>query len=726
MLTFIPVLAVLAHLIVDGMGLSIDWLAGHLLSFCFILWAVLKHKRLPSGLRAIQVCALAAVMVWAMYGLRYIFYEDSGMVVGRVCTDVLCGLTCMCIAWSRDGVGSVTRKMLLGSGLGLLATMCACAVYGSPHIGTGYMNSFTAMVAPPIMAGFVWAVLSCRHYGSSWHEMVIPLGFVLALVVWSIWGWPEGGVRRAPLLVFAIGMAIAALATWLAGRRWLSLGCLVLVAGSILLVLAQTPPPGAGQQVGSRSLRLVHWQAAWEGIQAYWPWGGGPFAAVQMNAAGFEHSRWGLAHGEPLDHVHNEFLSVVLEYGLAGLMLAVAAMAGLTWRILTTRDRQRQATAVALGLGLCAMLAVDPAWCVPLPRIWLGAMVGVLLVLTRRSSAPTQDSAAPALPTSGATIAVRPIWQRLTACVLVGVGLVPLYQEMPSLLLRQTDSAQAVMPALERTAIPQVAMTLLDHAAESSMVPNLGGFGEPLTRVALERFGPAAPVIDHRQASLRLLTTSNLMLEHRPHGFTMPAVVLAEARAERPQLLRWWTECTTHYIHMQPLRTAGYVDAAVLHRHGIAWASFGPRVAHRLRLMEGEIVVEAAALTTPLSDFDAAADRWAALRAWPRQHGYDTRFHASFGQLLDAYGLAMGDPGLAIPAISADPQGAMSWYQRHMVLIARWCAGADAATMSTALATATTPRAARMVQSLLALATKGAWLQCEQDRIVKLSAMLGR
>ena len=127
-------------------------------------------------------------------------------------------------------------------------------------------------------------------------------------------------------LLLALPAALVALAlTWKPDRRWLALAALgVVLAGLALWSLPALAPVFDRLAGATDDERLVIAGNTWAAAQHFWPWGSGYGSFVPVHAA-FEDLDF--LHDRHVVAAHNDYLQILLEGGLAGLLTLVGALA---------------------------------------------------------------------------------------------------------------------------------------------------------------------------------------------------------------------------------------------------------------------------------------------------------------------------------------------------------------------------------------------------------------
>ncbi|MEK7414224.1 MAG: O-antigen ligase family protein, partial [Planctomycetota bacterium] len=507
---------------------------------------------------------------------------------------------------------------------------------------------------------------------------VIAASGLLLLITWCLCAVPDTP-RRGALLAVGCGIAVMfGLHLWPRRRALvLAAGCMMVLLGS-WWVLRQLQDDVF---LYDRGLRLLHWASAADGMRAWWPWGGGAWGAFHLGMTDSEHYRWGLMLNEPLDHVHNEFLSAVVEYGLIGGLLCIGTVVVVVRAALRIGDPACKAAVLALLASWAVLLAVDPGWGLPLPRVWMGVLLGIVLVCSRGNAEPQPRKRRP--------------WELAIVSSLMALVLLPLICDIPAALLAKSPRTTQLARALAATAIPQVGESLLTEAEQLPM-PNMHGMGDPFTAMAWKRLGPGPSIVEQRFTALHMLGMAELHVRAQPQ----PILTESDQREHERHLVAWY-QAALALNHMYPCRLAPYLDLDRIRQAGCAAAVLSPRRARRVAWIMADPTVTPPDLSMPVVNLEDVADLWAACRWWVRCHPEHEEIHAALARLLKNHARALSDPQPFLEAIAGNPQRASRWAWRHHVALAGICRRSARDVMVTCLRGVTTKPAARIVYALL-------------------------
>lgn len=313
-----------ASLLPDATRVSV--LAGIPLVACFALGLVCPKERLAALFR---VC-IAAALIQAMLGLAQL--------------------------------GPSKRLFFDAFFTGVIGTFA----------NSNHFAGFLAMCAPLV----VWALfrsLRSRSSGVAWLWGVALLVLLMAVLATG---------SRAGLAVCAV---VTLLALWLlsgAARAGIAWKWRLLLLGGVLAVgalgLVEFDALRAARGLSARQAMLVE---TWEASAVFWPWGSGlgTFAGI------YPRFQAGISGREFVEHAHSDYVQLLLETGLLGVILGAIALALLVarsrqlWRGREddTGWRRDEDVMLAAGLGLLALLL--HAWVDFNMRIPALAMLGAFL-----------------------------------------------------------------------------------------------------------------------------------------------------------------------------------------------------------------------------------------------------------------------------------------------------------------------------------------------------------
>jgi O-antigen ligase len=220
-------------------------------------------------------------------------------------------------------------------------------------------NHFALLLAMGCVLAPVWAFFEGRR--SQWRGPVaVGLILLFALVILA------SGSRAGMILgILALGMGL--LLAWRPLRRELRrypawtmpvlLGAIVvMIGGAILLSVASDRALAITRVIateGDEDMRTRALPTVWTMVQTYFPAGSG--------FGGFDpmfrlHEPYTLLKPTYFNHAHNDFIEIVLDGGLAGLLLLGAAI--IWWLIATIRSWRRNEDASLARVGSVLLLLV--------------------------------------------------------------------------------------------------------------------------------------------------------------------------------------------------------------------------------------------------------------------------------------------------------------------------------------------------------------------------------
>lgn len=234
-----------------------------------------------------------------------------------------------------------------------------------------------AIAALALSNGFVVTALLMTGTRSALVALWLQVLLVLPAIAWrcraqlAFPGWPRRARLLAPLVLLVTVVALGAIP---AGNRKV----LEEERGNNALQRALNRTQSIGPSDNSLGIRMVMWRATVTAIAAR------PLAGLGAGAWESEIPRY-QAEGSQVEtdyYVHNEFLQLVAEYGLAGwifLLLLIAYLllaAWRTWSPATPEARQDQPWRAVL---LCSLLALMVVSCIGFP--WRMAATGALFAV---------------------------------------------------------------------------------------------------------------------------------------------------------------------------------------------------------------------------------------------------------------------------------------------------------------------------------------------------------
>lgn len=613
---------------------------------------------------------------WPLLDCAQILYGNyHALIWGRCGVNALMALACIGIS-SSIGLDSRINKLGLWSGIFLSTNVAIQALGGSPDALTGNANHTLAVCVP----GLVGWTLQCTR--KSFRSSLIPGLFLVLTVAWC-WLAYVGILRRGALLALGVGI-VAGYLYDLNQRRPLAAKSLTIISLSLLATWACWKF-SSGISL-DRNIRTLYWQSAWDGILTWWPYGGGPWAALHLPCLNSEPSRILLILGEPIDHTHNEPLSILLEYGLPGLILASLQVIALVRDLLKFIEPEYLIPRIGALASLGIFLLVDNAFSMPFGRISLGIITGILLT--------GKDAL---LPPVSINYVGKFRWAGLP---LLGLGCIPFVMEVPVWVTPLRSSPATLLPGIQSTGLPQVASQLLELAALSPM-PNMGGLGDPLTRTALDRFGPGDPFLDYRLQTLRFLGRTTLILAAKASKDAQAKSISDEWQRSHASILLQWPIIATKAIHYWPLKISAYEDVALLLASNQQF-DISERLLTRTRRLMGDPKLFAPQLSLMPDNLDAAADLWAECRWWSLSKlSRPPELHQSLNRLAQHWGWAIRDPLPFLDTLDVDTEHARDWFPAQLNSVSQICLNADASLLESSLKRITHPASAKLVLPVL-------------------------
>ena len=188
---------------------------------------------------------------------------------------------------------------------------------------------------------------------------------------------------RGGYLATAAGILVL-LIVW---RRWAALSLLVVAEG---IALAWSRLGGAGLVDFLVSTHSIH---GWEGRRAVWLQGVDMIRSAPLTGVGMGLYPFLLASGGSIDHVHNLFLQVGVDFGLPGLVAYLALWLTclvIAWRAYAAYRKARHMGLAALAAGVGTSLVVmglhglvDAVTWGTKPAVVAWAMMGLAIALHR-------------------------------------------------------------------------------------------------------------------------------------------------------------------------------------------------------------------------------------------------------------------------------------------------------------------------------------------------------
>jgi O-antigen ligase len=280
-----------------------------------------------------------------------------------------------------------TARSVIGGRLDVVAARCfritASVLIGSEILGAvdaGLpLGGRVAAIVSLVCMGWFLAEYRLGKGTSLWWSLAALLGIAVSLSRTALF---------AGFVIFVVTMFLAP------GRRRIrnSILCILVVAGGVWAVTSWGPLHDRFVQgdlsvsVGGINVntegRTAVWGVLWSGVQNERLIGHGPGSASALS----------VSLDPAFDNPHNDYLRILYDFGLIGLVL-------LAWSAIRTRRLLRQArktthglipavAALNAGLAVLIMMVTDNPLDYPVVMIPLGALIGLGLGTIGRTSQP--------------------------------------------------------------------------------------------------------------------------------------------------------------------------------------------------------------------------------------------------------------------------------------------------------------------------------------------------
>lgn len=631
----LPVTVVLLHAASCLVGMAVDWWIAH-------LW-VQSIATVIAGIAVWKVrdTSDAAPLWWVGLGMAWLLLlavHGTGVppspTLRLACVALDAGALLVSLAMAGARFEVAVRSLGAGMCLAVLAAMGLSLALGHPHVGLGMMNHVLAFGLPCIVA---WIAMDWDGMGRP-ARLAIGLA-IMAILAWMWSGHPDGP-RRAGVLALTVGLASPWLLTVLRARQWLMVGAVVglavLIAASWSWAIAQD----VGQEF--RTQRVGIWRASWEGIAAWWPLGGGVWSSLRLSDLPTDAARLVSSGNAAFDHPHNEYLAVLQDQGLAGILIALCATALVVVPVLRLPRIPARHGAVALMVSTGVFLLLDNAYSMPACRIMLGATAGVLVAAGRLG---------------GERVRTRNLGRPLAMMVSGGGVLVAAWSvwcETPAAAASRSSPTNDLVQAVRETNQPQVSGLLVGMVVQRLVQhpsDELLGQADVVSRIALDRIGPDPGLIRWRYQTVCCLADRFLQPppgQRQAYGIRL----LTDEVCAMAQSV----------LHADPFMLQPYQAVAAIDRLGYADRA-DQRVVMRARVLSGRLewVVPP---EPPYDGLEAQTDAWVYLTS--RLAGrWSPDDHVRMGALLTSAIGVRGVQVLAASAAAADPAGSAVWSSRH-------------------------------------------------------------
>lgn len=368
-----------------------------------------------------------------------------GHFVGR------CLLVCSAASVLLAPISCVAALRLVAIGGG--AAAIAFAAPNLPELATGRISEFEQLqtggmlfgnvswlvnlAAPGILAWMTWRTAEGTARGRSWVAPTLAVGAVLIAVAMiqsrglgvslipfpaaagllgvavavASWSWSRGGLARIAELALPLGGFIAlALVGIASGRRGFAVALgLMLVVIAFDRLRCWRPRLAFGLAtvglVGLAGLflhtfvlsdghrhgdRFILYRAALESAGHSFPWGQGSYASLDFHGHAPDYGEYMTAWMKMCDHVHNEFLEVLLHTGLPGLLLLLGLLALAAWWSFRIVDTPLRLGCQVLCVAVLVPACTDNSLATTAGSVVAGASLGLLVKAAAECSDPSR------------------------------------------------------------------------------------------------------------------------------------------------------------------------------------------------------------------------------------------------------------------------------------------------------------------------------------------------
>ena len=313
-----------------------------------LLFAVVRQRVASvASLRRLSLLALANGTLLAVFGLVQFFSSDPHTVF-----------------WTVSTAGAVFRPFVNQNHYAFYVNVCISLGVGlllarlGARVGAGPALDRASRVRRPAGSQGI-ASLSLRSLGPLPEAETLGIAFALALMMSSV----VVSLSRGGLLALAGGLLLGLL-IWTLQSGWSAQGKIFLLTPAVVLALVQW---FGFEQIATRletlrggevlnEGRLTFWSQALPLVRDFPAWGTGFGTYDFLNRMA---RRDAVGAGVMVEHVHNDYLEVLVEFGLPGLLAIVLAVV-LAFRLgfrAVRRDRGRPVSGLALGalIGLATI-----------------------------------------------------------------------------------------------------------------------------------------------------------------------------------------------------------------------------------------------------------------------------------------------------------------------------------------------------------------------------------
>lgn len=285
------------------------------------------------------------------------------------------------LAWQPD-----FRTMVRWLAAVALGTMAVCTTmdliryrelwYGSYLIGSFGFGHINYLINPFTGILLAATILHLRDQSKEVRSRRIDL--VVLVSGWLLMGflaW-NGSRRGVPL---AVGAGVACWMWCVVLKRWPRIAWSSLAVGAIVAAALSWSLLEAGMaRPQVRGERIQQYLVGVESLHEALPWGKGEYAAIDLPFSTGPAARRLAATGGWGYHMHNEPLDVVLSGGLPAILLWIAGLGIVVWRVLRIRSDALRQAACGLGGAVFVHLMTDPVFGQDLGLCWLAVIVGTM------------------------------------------------------------------------------------------------------------------------------------------------------------------------------------------------------------------------------------------------------------------------------------------------------------------------------------------------------------
>jgi hypothetical protein len=582
------------------------------------LWScAVPWRRLDDGLSGWIIVIAAALAAW-MAGVQLLRPDalPAGWWVFAVRAASLCTVLLL-LARAADA-----RELVRLGGGAAACALSVCAVVngrlglmqplGTDSFGFGHINILVNTAGPALVAALILLAADWRSGARPRARELVLLGcgaLSLAVII--------AATQRRGVLLSTAAAAATLLVAWLwPRRRSLAVG---LAAAAVVLAGAYAARLFASATPGLRGERILLYRAGAEGVVEGSPWGFGHYGALHLQTVAGEAARHMTANGGYGEDIHNQLLEAALDGGPVALLLVLAAMALVGWRVLRISDPGLRPALLALGVAVTVHLATDNVYGTEVGMLWLGLVVGTML------RAPT---AGPPLPPLRWLPPLPLLAWPLAAVAAWGAAL----DLLPAVLARDAP-VQDSYRCLQHALAPQLVSLYADRLLESQ-----------------------DPWLDLSRRDEVLRRSSHVM------GWTIRTAMFEAGRAQQANDPERTVQAILRVLALMPFFREYYEQLATLiDRHPDCARLLPQEVRQRLAYLRGDPRLPRPDLRRPAQGIEVAADLYAAL-SWSIANGAPwTELDAPLRGLALRYGDIQGVAQLVVMAVCAAPEVGFAW-----------------------------------------------------------------